>query len=113
MMSTNRDSRSVARMRPVFKMLGIAAVVLFCTVGTPSVAWGFGLWSTDTTSGADRFMDILNRPNDTASQAATLEMALDLLERATGPRTTRQSPRSQESPLLAAPASTASQWPRR
>jgi hypothetical protein len=32
------------------------------------------------------------RPNDEASQAATLEMALDLLESATGPRTTRQSP---------------------
>jgi hypothetical protein len=32
------------------------------------------------------------RPNDEASQAATLEMALDLLEAATGPRTTRQSP---------------------
>jgi hypothetical protein len=32
------------------------------------------------------------RPNDTASQAATLEMALDLLKTATGPRTTRQSP---------------------
>ena len=32
------------------------------------------------------------RPNDTASQATTLEMALDLLERATGPRTTHQSP---------------------
>jgi hypothetical protein len=32
------------------------------------------------------------RPNDPASQAATLEMALDLLQGATGPRTTRQSP---------------------
>jgi glycine/betaine/sarcosine/D-proline reductase family selenoprotein B len=32
------------------------------------------------------------RPNDVASQAATLEMALDLLESATGARTTRQSP---------------------
>ena len=32
------------------------------------------------------------RPNDLASQAATMEMALDLLESATGPRTTRQSP---------------------
>jgi hypothetical protein len=32
------------------------------------------------------------RPNDTDSQAATMEMALDLLESATGPRTTRQSP---------------------
>ena len=32
------------------------------------------------------------RPNDIASQAATVEMALDLLECATGPRTTRQSP---------------------
>jgi hypothetical protein len=32
------------------------------------------------------------RPNDEVSQAATLEMALDLLEAATGPRTTRQSP---------------------
>jgi len=32
------------------------------------------------------------RPNDPASQAATLEMALDLLQSATGPRTTRQSP---------------------
>ncbi len=66
-MSTNRYSRSVARVRPVFKMLGIAAVVLFCAVGTPSVAWGFGLWSTDTTPGADRFTDIINRPDDTAS----------------------------------------------
>lgn len=32
------------------------------------------------------------RPNDPDSQAATLEMALSLLEGATGPRTTRQSP---------------------
>ncbi len=32
------------------------------------------------------------RPNDEASQAQTLAMALDLLEAATGPRTTRQSP---------------------
>ncbi len=32
------------------------------------------------------------RPNDEESQARTLEMALDLLEGATGPRTTRQSP---------------------
>jgi len=32
------------------------------------------------------------RPNDVASQAATLEITLDLLESATGPRTTRQSP---------------------
>jgi hypothetical protein len=32
------------------------------------------------------------RPDDVASQAETLEMALDLLERAPGPRTTRQSP---------------------
>ena len=32
------------------------------------------------------------RPNDEASQQATLAMALDLLETATGPRTTRQSP---------------------
>jgi len=32
------------------------------------------------------------RPNDVASQATTLEMALDLLERAPGARTTRQSP---------------------
>jgi len=32
------------------------------------------------------------RPNDEASQEATLAMALDLLESATGPRTTRQSP---------------------
>ena len=32
------------------------------------------------------------RPSDLASQAQTLEMALDLLETATGPRTTRQSP---------------------
>ncbi len=66
-MSTNRYSRSVARVRPVFKMPTIAAVVLFCAVGAPSVAWGFGLWSTDTTSGADRFTDILNRPDDTAT----------------------------------------------
>ena len=32
------------------------------------------------------------RPHDPASQAATLGYALDLLESATGPRTTRQSP---------------------
>jgi len=32
------------------------------------------------------------RPGDEASQRATLEMALDVLESATGPRTTRQSP---------------------
>ena len=32
------------------------------------------------------------KPNDVASQAATLEMALQVLESATGPRTTRQSP---------------------
>ncbi len=32
------------------------------------------------------------RPNDVDSQARTLEMALDVLESATGPRTTRQSP---------------------
>ncbi len=32
------------------------------------------------------------RPNDEASQAKTLAMALDLLESTTGPRTTRQSP---------------------
>ena len=32
------------------------------------------------------------RPNDTESQQRTLSMALDLLARATGPRTTRRSP---------------------
>jgi hypothetical protein len=32
------------------------------------------------------------KPFDTASQAATLELALDLLESATGPRTTAHSP---------------------
>lgn len=32
------------------------------------------------------------RPNDEESQARTLEVALDLLEGTTGPRTTRQSP---------------------
>lgn len=32
------------------------------------------------------------KPHDVESQARTLEMALDLLESATGPRTTRQSP---------------------
>jgi D-proline reductase (dithiol) PrdB len=32
------------------------------------------------------------RPNDVESQARTLEMALEVLESATGPRTTRQSP---------------------
>ena len=32
------------------------------------------------------------RPNDPASQALTLELALDLLESAPGPRTTVQSP---------------------
>lgn len=32
------------------------------------------------------------RPHDVPSQAATLDLALDLLESATGPRTTRQSP---------------------
>jgi len=31
------------------------------------------------------------RPHDEASQAQTVEMALDVLEAATGPRTTRQS----------------------
>jgi len=32
------------------------------------------------------------RPHDPASQAATIELALDLLERAPAPRTTVQSP---------------------
>ena len=32
------------------------------------------------------------RPNDTASQAFTMELALDVLESAPGPRTTVQSP---------------------
>lgn len=32
------------------------------------------------------------KPHDPESQAATMEMALDVLESATGPRTTRQSP---------------------
>ena len=32
------------------------------------------------------------KPHDVESQAATLDMALDVLETATGPRTTRQSP---------------------
>jgi hypothetical protein len=50
-------------------------------------------------AGAPRFLftdfplgNSAGRPNDPESQAFTMELALDLLESATGPRTTLQSP---------------------
>ncbi len=66
---------------------GIATVVMGCAkdivehVGVPRLLF------SDFPLG-----NAAGKPHDAASQAQTLDLALDLLERATGPRTTVQSP---------------------
>ena len=79
--------QSVSLAARALEARGIATVILGCArdivehVGVPRLLF------SDFPLG-----NAAGRPHDPASQARTLELALDLLETATGPRTTVQSP---------------------
>jgi len=79
--------QSVSLAARALESAGIATVIMGCAkdiveyVGVPRFLF------SDFPLG-----NAAGRPHDEASQAATLEMALELLEHATGPRTSRQSP---------------------